>query len=201
MRTGCTYIPNQRVKRQSVMNYSDKGTLPVQRLKELMEKGIIKSYQPFIEKQLQPSSLDLRLGSKAYRIRSSFLPQRRRVDDLLDELFMYEIDLDEKGILEKKNVYLIPLIEELNLPAEMNGKTNPKSSTGRLDIFTRVITDGGYRFDEIEPGYTGRLYLEVFPRSFTVKVKTGQRLIRYATVVSDPSFKITRFIDAYKTHT
>ena len=184
-----------------MMNYSDKGTLPVQRLKELMEKGIIKSYQPVIEKQLQPSSLDLRLGSKAYRIRSSFLPQRRRVDDLLDELFMYEIDLDEKGILEKKNVYLIPLIEELNLPAEMNGKTNPKSSTGRLDIFTRVITDGGYRFDEIEHGYTGRLYLEVFPRSFTVKVKTGQSLNQLRIFNDRQHIEDKDLIDAYKTHT
>ena len=152
------------------------GTLPIQRLKQLIGEGGIKASVPIQDKQLQPASMDLRLGNKAYRVRSSFLPQRRRVDELLNELFMYEIDLDENGILEKKNVYLIPLIEELYLPLEINGKTNPKSTTGRLDIFTRVITDGGYRFDEISQGYSGRLYLEVFPRSFTIKVKTGQSL-------------------------
>src|SRR3990167_1880955 len=158
------------------MNLSGKGTLPVQKLRQLIEAGVIKSSTPIPDKQLQPASIDLRLGNKAYRVRSSFLPQKRRVEELLDDLFMYEIDLDENGILEKKNVYLIPLIEELYLPRELNGKANPKSTTGRLDIFTRVITDGGYRFDEISQGYTGRLYLEVFPRSFTVKVKTGQSL-------------------------
>lgn len=155
---------------------SSNGTLPIQRLKRLIREGGIKASVPIQDKQLQPASMDLRLGNKAYRVRSSFLPQHRRVDELLKELFMYETDLDEHGILEKKNVYLIPLIEELYLPLEINGKANPKSTTGRLDIFTRVITDGGYRFDEISQGYSGRLYLEVFPRSFTVKVKTGQSL-------------------------
>ena len=158
------------------MNSSNKGTLPVQRLRQLIDGGTIKSSVPILDKQLQPASIDLRLGNKAYRVRSSFLPQRRRVQDLLDELYMYEVDLDDNGILEKKNVYVIPLIEELHLPAEINGKTNPKSSTGRLDIFTRVITDKGYRFDEIDNGYSGMLYLEVFPRSFTVKARTGQSL-------------------------
>ncbi len=158
------------------MNVSGKGTLPVQALQQLIDEGVIKPSVPVFEKQLQPSSIDLRLGSKAYRVRSSFLPQRRRVQDLLDELYMYEVDLDENGILENRNVYVIPLIEELHLPQELNGKANPKSSTGRLDIFTRVITDNGYRFDEIENGYSGKLYLEVFPRSFTIKVKTGQSL-------------------------
>ncbi len=158
------------------MNISNKGTLPIQNLRHLADAGVIKSSSRILEKQLQPASMDLRLGNKAYRVRSSFLPQRRRVQELLDELYMYEVDLDENGILENKNVYVIPLNEELHLPREINGKTNPKSSTGRLDIFTRVITDNGYRFDEIDNGYSGKLYLEVFPRSFTVKVRTGQSL-------------------------
>lgn len=158
------------------MNISAKGTLPIQNLKQLIGTGVIKPSVPVIDKQLQPASIDLRLGSKAYRVRSSFLPQRRSVQELLDELYMYEVDLDQNGILEKKNVYVIPLIEELHLPPEINGKANPKSSTGRLDIFTRVITDKGYRFDEIDNGYSGALYLEVFPRSFTVRVSTGQSL-------------------------
>lgn len=152
------------------------GTLPVQSLKRLVDIGNIKTAVPIPDKQFQPSSIDLRLGNKAYRVRSSFLPQCKKVNELLEELFMYEVDLDENGILDKRNVYIIPLMEELSLPPELNGKTNPKSTTGRLDIFTRVITDKGYRFDEIAPGYSGRLYLEVFPRSFTIKVKTGQSL-------------------------
>ena len=159
-----------------MIDFSSRGTLPVQSLRKLTADGTIKSSVPVPDKQFQPSSIDLRLGNKAYRVRSSFLPQRKKVDDLLEELFMYEVDLDENGILDKKNVYIIPLMEELHLPHELNGKTNPKSTTGRLDIFTRVVTDNGYRFDEVEPGYSGKLYLEVFPRSFTVKVKTGQSL-------------------------
>ena len=182
------------------MTVSGKGTLPIQSLKQLIEKGVIKSPVPVIDKQLQPASMDLRLGNKAYRVRSSFLPQRRRVDELLDELFMYEIDLDENGILEKKNVYLIPLMEEFYLPIELNGKTNPKSTTGRLDIFTRVITDGGYRFDEIEHGYSGRLYLEVFPRSFTVKVKTGQSLNQIRLFCERQQVEDSDLRDIYNTH-
>ncbi len=182
------------------MTVSGKGTLPIQSLKKLIEKGVIKSSVPVIDKQLQPASMDLRLGNKAYRVRSSFLPQRRRIDELLDELFMYEIDLDENGILEKKNVYLIPLMEELYLPRELNGKTNPKSTTGRLDIFTRVITDGGYRFDEIDHGYSGRLYLEVFPRSFTVKVKTGQSLNQLRLFCERQQVEDGDLRDIYNTH-
>jgi dCTP deaminase len=171
-----------------------KGTLPVQTLRALAEKEFLRAPGGLEEKQLQPSSLDLRLGEKAYRIRSSFLPQKRRVHDMLAELMMYEVDLVENGILEKKNVYLIPLKEELHLPEEINGKTNPKSTTGRLDIFTRVITDGGYRFDEIQRGYSGMLYLEVFPRSFTVRVKSGQslnqlRLFRDREVIPDEQLR------------
>ena len=176
------------------------GTLPIQRLKQLIREGGIKASVPVQDKQLQPASMDLRLGNKAYRVRSSFLPQQRKVSDLLEELYMYEIDLDENGILEKKNVYLIPLIEELYLPGELNGKTNPKSTTGRLDIFTRVITDGGYRFDEIETGYSGRLYLEVFPRSFTVKVKTGQSLNQLRLFCEREQVEDRGLRDIYKTH-
>ena len=182
------------------MNLSGKGTLPVQRLRQLIEAGVIKSSTPILDKQLQPASIDLRLGNKAYRVRSSFLPQKRRVEELLDDLFMYEIELDENGILEKKNVYLIPLMEELYLPPELNGKTNPKSSTGRLDIFTRVITDKGYRFDEIEHGYSGRLYLEVFPRSFTVKVKTGLSLNQLRLFCERQLVEDRHLMDVYETN-
>lgn len=126
--------------------------------------------------QVQPASLDLRLGHVAYRLQSSFLPQQHTVQERMSDLVMYEVDLDKGGILEREAVYLIPLMESLDLPSGVMGKTNPKSSTGRLDVFTRVITDYSARFEDIEPGYRGPLYLEVVPRSFTVKVRSGMRL-------------------------
>ena len=165
------------------MNISGKGTLPIQNLRQLIDKGIIKPSIPVLDKQLQPASMDLRLGNKAYRVRSSFLPQRRSVQNLLDELYMYEVDLDDNGILEKKNVYVIPLIEELHLPQEINGKANPKSSTGRLDIFTRVITDKGYRFDEIDNGYSGKLYLQLIsPLIVTLQLSLNKLEVMFKVI-------------------
>ncbi len=121
---------------------------------------------------VQPASIDLRLGDTAYRIRSSFLPDSRPVDLKLKDLVIDELDLRRDGaVLETDRPYLIPLIESLELPPDVRGKANPKSSTGRVDVFTRVITDHSYRFDEIAPGYHGRLYLEVVPLSFTVRVR------------------------------
>ncbi|MBI3600204.1 MAG: 2'-deoxycytidine 5'-triphosphate deaminase [Nitrospinae bacterium] len=152
------------------------GVIPVQQIKGLIEKGIIKSAYPITESQFQPASLDLRVGNTAYRIRSSFLPQRCSVEERLKDLFMYEIDLSKNGILEKGNIYLIPLMEELNLPDDIRGRTNPKSTTGRLDIFTRVITDYSHRFEDIDYGYKGKLYLEVVTRSFTIKIEPCQSL-------------------------
>ena len=125
---------------------------------------------------MQPASLDLRLGETAYRIRSSFLPGQERVAEKLAYLTMYELPLTPAAILERGHVYLIPLLEELALPDAIYAKANPKSSTGRLDVFTRVITDASQRFDDIRPGYHGRLYLEIFPRSFTIKVGQGLSL-------------------------
>lgn len=125
---------------------------------------------------LQPASLDLRLGEEAYRLRCSFLPDESTVPEKLERYAMESVDLRDGAILERNRPYLIPLAEELRLPDGMRARTNPKSSTGRLDIFTRVITDRGYRFDEVAPGYTGRLWLEVVTRSFTVKVRSGLRL-------------------------
>lgn len=148
------------------------GILPIQALRKAQEDGWIQS-PPLSAGQLQPASLDLRLGPVAYRIRCSFLPQDRPVEQVLPDLLMYEVDLSKGGILERGNVYLIPLMEEMNLPEDVYGRTNPKSSTGRLDIFTRVITDRSWRFEEVRAGYKGRLYLEVVPRSFTVRVVPG----------------------------
>jgi dCTP deaminase len=161
------------------------GILPIQELKAAAASGWIKA-PPWREDQFQPASLDLRVGPVAHRIRCSFLPQGRRVAEVLPELSMYEVDLSDGGILERGNVYLVPLMESLALPDAVQGRTNPKSSTGRLDIFTRVITDRSHRFEEIGPGYHGPLYLEVVPRSFTVRLKAGLSLNQLRLSVGAP---------------
>ncbi len=120
--------------------------------------------------------MDLRLGPTAYRLRCSFLPGSSSVLEKLKDYAMGEIDLRDGAVLERNQPYLIPLIEELALPVAVRAKANPKSSTGRLDVFTRVITDCSYRFDEVETGYQGGLFLEIVPRSFAIKVNTGLSL-------------------------
>ncbi len=126
---------------------------------------------------IQPASIDLRLGERAWALRCSFLPDSRSsVEEKIEDLAFDTIDLRDGATLERDRPYLVPLIEELHLPAGLRAKANPKSSTGRLDVFTRVITDRNHRFDEIAPGYHGRLYLEVVPRSFAIRVKTGLAL-------------------------
>ena len=153
------------------------GILPVQRLRLAAATGVIESGEFEIpDASFQPASLDLRLGDRAYRLRCSFLPDNQLVKAKLDDFVMGEISLRDGGILEQNRPYLIPLMEELRLPNNIYGKTNPRSSTGRLDIFTRVITDHSDRFDEIRPGYHGKLFLEVASRSFTIQVKEGHSL-------------------------
>jgi dCTP deaminase len=169
---------------------SSAGVLPMQELKALVSQKRISAEVPVRSRQFQPSSMDLRLGRKAYRIRSSFLPQKGSVLDAIKRLTMYEIDLTGGAILERGNVYLAPLLECLDLPETIRGRANPKSSTGRLDIFTRVITDRCHRFEDVQRGYSGGLYLEIVPRSFTIKVRTGLslnqlRLFRGKATVED----------------
>jgi len=126
---------------------------------------------------IQPASIDLRLGDFAWALRCSFLPDvESSVEEKLDDIAFQRIDLRDGATLERDRPYLIPLIEELALPDTIRAKANPKSSTGRLDVFTRVITDRNHRFDEIRPGYHGRLYLEVVPRSFAIYVRQGLAL-------------------------
>ena len=173
------------------------GILPYQQLNQLIAERVIRAELPFDDRQVQPASLDLRLGKKAYRLISSFLPELSDITSRLDvldfyqsDLVMYEMDLTEGAILEKGHVYLVPLLESLALPRTLRARTTPKSTTGRLDVFTRVITDLNQGFDEIRAGYAGPLYLEIVPRSFTIKVQTGQslnqiRLIRGQPTVSD----------------
>lgn len=154
------------------------GVLPSQVLKRAIDTGVIDSGDYKIPAaSIQPASIDLRLGEVAYRIRCSFLPDTRPVADKLKDLVIDELDLRRDGaLLETNRPYLIPLIEHLNLPTGLRGKANPKSSTGRLDVFTRVVTDHSYRFDEIADGYRGQLFLEVVPLSFTVRVRQGLAL-------------------------
>ena len=154
------------------------GVLPNQYLIEAVDAGWIDAGEFRIpERSLQPASLDLRLGDHALRMRCSFLPDDETVERKVKDLVVDELDLRKEGaVLETKRPYLIPLKERLRLPPFVRGKANPKSSTGRLDVFTRVITDRSYKFDEIEAGYEGNLYLEVAPLSFAVRVREGLAL-------------------------
>jgi dCTP deaminase len=152
------------------------GILPSQELRELVRRKEIFGLEPILDDQFQPASLDLRLGATAYRVRASFLPGRGSVKDKLEELQMHEMDISSGGVLEKGCVYIIPLLEHLNLRHRMSAMGNPKSSTGRLDVFTRLITDQGTAFDQVREQYSGRLYAEVSPRTFSVLVRKGTRL-------------------------
>ncbi|MDA9246392.1 2'-deoxycytidine 5'-triphosphate deaminase [Rhodobacteraceae bacterium] len=159
------------------MSSKPAGVLPYQTIKEMISQNTIEAETAITKSQIQPSSLDLRLGSKAWRLQASFLPGAGfAVADQLHELAMHEIDLSSGAILEKNCVYLVLLQEKLLLPQNVNAISNAKSSTGRLDLLTRLITDSGTEFDRIPNGYSGPLYAEICPRSFSVLVKTGTRL-------------------------
>jgi dCTP deaminase len=157
--------------------------IPSQGIAALIEAGHIRADAPVLPAQIQPASLDLRLGRVAWRIRASFLPGAACVAERLGAFAMHEIDLSEGAVLEKGCVYLVPLAESLALPKGLSATANAKSSTGRLDLFTRLITDRGREFDRIEAGYQGPLYAEISPRSFSVLVRPGQRLnqIRFSS--------------------
>ena len=160
------------------------GILPDQDIAALFKSGALKSARALDGDQIQPASLDLRLGQTAWRVRASFLPgPAHTVADKLDRLKLHEINLADGAVLETGCVYIVPLMESLALPAEISASANPKSSTGRLDIFTRVMTDHGHEFDKIAAGYHGPLYLEVSPRTFPIVVRAGSRLsqIRFRT--------------------
>jgi len=164
------------------------GVLPSQRLREMIGADILVDAPPDAD-QVQPSSLDLRLGDVAWRVRASFLTgARATVEGKIRELGMHRIDLGEGAVLERGCVYIVPLLESLRLPADIAGIANPKSSTGRLDIFTRIITDYGTEFDRIPKGYKGRLYAEVSPRTFSVVVRRGSRLCQLRLRRGSPQF-------------
>lgn len=153
------------------------GILPSQAIRALFDQGVVKTDRPLADGQIQPASLDLRLGKRVWRVRASFLPgPDRDVADRLNRLALHEIDLTHGAVLETGAVYIAEILETLDLPLELLASANPKSSTGRLDVFTRVIADRAREFDQIEAGYKGALYLEISPRTFPVLVRTGSRL-------------------------
>jgi len=153
------------------------GILPSQAIRALIAADKVKLPEPLLPNQLQPASLDLRLGTVAYRVRASFLPGRdEKVTTKLGDLQMHAISLSQGAVLETGCVYVAPLLESLALPPELCAATNPKSSTGRLDVFTRVIADGVSAFDQIPAGYDGPLYAEICPQTFPVVVRKGSRL-------------------------
>ena len=168
------------------------GILPAQQIRGLIADGHVharqddapslgQAFDPPIEaEQIQPASLDLRLGHIAWRLRASFLPGAGQcVKDCLDSsLVMHEINLDGGAVLETGCVYLVPLVERLDLPADISARANPKSSTGRLDVFTRVISDGAAQFETMPAGYSGPLYVEIAPRTFSVLARPGDRLVQ-----------------------
>ena len=163
------------------------GVLPDLQIRKAIDAGhIVGGATGIAETAVQPASLDLTLGPKAYRLRCSFLPDAKSVAEKLAEHGMGEFDLRDGAILERNRPYLIELREGLALPPHVRAKANPKSSTGRLDIFTRVITDRSFRFDEVGAGYQGRLWLEVVSRSFTVRVREGLSLNQLRLATGDP---------------
>ncbi|WP_313603818.1 2'-deoxycytidine 5'-triphosphate deaminase [Rhizobium sp.] len=168
------------------------GILADRAIAALFETGRLISERELDHDQIQPASLDLRLGAKAFRVRASFMPgPNSLVSDKLDRLKLHVVDLSEGAVLETGCVYIVPLMEGLDLPANMSASANPKSSTGRLDIFTRVITDHAQEFDKIPAGYRGPLYLEISPRTFPIVARQGSRLsqIRFRignAILSEP---------------
>ncbi len=176
----------------SALTPSPVGVLPSQALKALIESGDIGADLPFAADQIQPASLDLRLGQTAWRVRASFLPgPERTVRERLSKLAMHQLDLTRGAVLEKGCVYIAELCEHVRLPKGLLARANPKSSTGRVDVFVRLLTDRGLRFDQVAEAYEGPLYVEIAPQTFSVLVRTGTRLnqLRLKTAASIPTLR------------
>lgn len=175
------------------------GILPYQTIKELIRQGEIQSDEPIIQDQLQPASLDLRLGDVAYRVRASFMPGPYiSVQDKISQLSTHEIDLTRGAVLEKGCVYIVPLLESLKLSPRLSALANPKSSIGRLDVFTRLVTDRCKAFDRVESAHQGRLYAEIVPKTFSIVVRRGSRLNQLRLMRGSP---ITRGNQLKRLHT
>lgn len=169
------------------------GVLCDRELWAALREGWIGASHPVADAQVQPASLDLRLGTEAYQLRASFLPgaeavsARLRQTDSVDDLVIDRIPLVPAATLQPRSVYIVPLAESLRLPRTIRGRCNPKSTTGRLDIFTRVITDHSERFDEIRSGYHGPLYLEIAPQSFPIRIQAGASLSQLRLLAGLPA--------------
>jgi len=176
------------------------GILPDRDIAKLIEGGRISAGGGVDASQIQPASLDLRLGAVAWRVRASFLPGKAStVQAKIDRLQMHQIDLTKPTVLEKGCVYIAELMEELRLPADIAGRANPKSSTGRLDIFTRLITDAGAEFEGVAAGYKGKLYVEIMPHTFSVLAQQGTRLNQIRFVRGNPPPSDTKLAELDQT--
>ena len=163
------------------------GILPCQSIEALIAAEAITADAPFDADQVQPASLDLRLGQRAWRVRASFLPGLgRKVADRMADVAMHELDLTGGAVLERGCVYIAEMREAMRLPAGVRARANPKSSTGRVDVFVRLLTDHGQAFDDVAEGYTGPLYLEIAPQTFSVLARTGTRLNQLRLKRGDP---------------
>ena len=162
------------------------GILVYQQIHQLIASGAVLSNPAIAAAQVQPSSLDLRLATRGYRVRSGFLPENVRVAERLEEVTLYTFDLTDGAVLERGHCYVIPLLERIEKPLPYEIRANPKSSTGRLDLFTRLLADKNGRFEQVRAGYTGPLYLEVVPRSFPVRVRTGLSLCQVRFMQGNP---------------
>jgi dCTP deaminase len=181
------FIPGLEAEEAQAVGFTT-GVLPSQRIRDLVGRDILID-APLDDDQIQPSSIDLRLGDVAWRVRASFLPgPKATVEGKLRDLGMHRIDLSDGAVLERGCVYIVPLQEAARLTGDLVGVANPKSSTGRLDIFTRVITDYATEFDRVPKGYKGRLYAEVSPRTFSVVVRRGSRLCQLRLRRGSPVF-------------
>lgn len=162
------------------------GILPCQSIEGLIAQGAIAADAPFDADQVQPASLDLRLGARAWRVRASFLPGRHTVRERIADVAMHELDLTKGAVLERGCVYIAELQERLALPAGISARANPKSSTGRVDVFVRLHTDRGMAFDDVAEHYKGPTYIEIAPQTFSVLVRTGTRLNQLRLKAGEP---------------
>jgi dCTP deaminase len=163
------------------------GILPSQQIRELISNGKIRYTADIPESQIQPASIDLRLGSIAYRVQASFLPGKSLpISTRIRDLKLAELDLGRPALLERDAVYVVPLLESLALPRDIGGKANPKSTTGRLDIFTRLITNAGVSFEQVPRGYSGELYVEIVSRTFPIIIQAGTKLNQLRFIRGNP---------------
>lgn len=170
------------------------GILPAQAIETLIATGAIASQTPFDADQVQPASLDLRLSDTCWRVRASFLPGSRKVEDRIADVVMHTLDLSGGEVLEKGCVYIARLQERLTLPPGLIARANPKSSTGRVDVFVRLLTDQGASFDNVAEGYEGPLYLEIAPQTFSILVRPGTRLNQLRLKAGEPPKLETRSV-------